>query len=199
MLLLLSQGLTAVWTALKDTKIVQVFSVPRHKRPSSGSSSPRHHAYLPFRETVPLECLPLLLPILKPSKVYSHAAPVVTEAVTAGGTAAATTQTADVGGAPGAAVEEAEQHAVAAAPSPLPTEVNACSTPLPDAAAAVAATADMGLRNSALLHNACTDVLLEVLCEETRHLRLDHTTNTSMVAALAMALADMQVSQYLEA
>lgn len=123
----------------------------------------------------------------------------VTEAVTAGGTAAATTQTADVGGAPGAAVEEAEQHAVAAAPSPLPTEVNACSTPLPDAAAAVAATADMGLRNSALLHNACTDVLLEVLCEETRHLRLDHTTNTSMVAALAMALADMQVSQYLEA
>ncbi|CDJ64910.1 hypothetical protein, conserved [Eimeria necatrix] len=190
---LTAQGLTAVWTALKDTKIVQVFSVPQHKRPSSGSSSPRHHAYLPFRETVPLECLPLLLPILKPSKVYSHAAPVVTAAVPAGGTATATTQTANVGGASGAAVEEAEQHAIAAAPIPLPTEVTACSTPLPDAAAAVAAAADMGLRNSALLHNACTDVLLEVLCEETRHLRLDHTTNTSMVAALAMALADMRL------
>lgn len=54
-----------------------------------------------------------------------------------------------------------------------------------------------GLLSNALLHRACCDVLLELLCEETRLLRLDHTTNTSMVASLAAALADMQVGKSL--
>ncbi|CDJ50379.1 hypothetical protein, conserved [Eimeria brunetti] len=191
---LTAQGLTAVWTALKDTKITKVFTVPLHKRPSGGSSSSsRHRAYLPFRETVPLECLPLLLPILKPAQVYSQGTPQAAGPAAAPATPqeAAAPQRAAAADAPLAARGGVAEHAAAAALGSTGEESS--SVTVPSAAAAVAAAAKEGLRSNALLHSACTDVLLEVLCEETRLLRLDHTTNTSMVAALAEALADMQL------
>ncbi|CDJ28633.1 uncharacterized protein EMH_0001930 [Eimeria mitis] len=193
-----------VWEliALRDAKITKVFSVPLHKRPSNSSSSSRHRAYLPFRETVPLDCLPLLLPILKPAQVYSQGD------TQAAGHAPATAETMPSAPPPEAAAPPPTAAATDAAPvpeagvvghTPAPSlgptgeESPSVSAAVPAAAAAVAAAAKDGLRSSALLHSACTDVLLEVLCEETRLLRLDHTTNTSMVAALAEALADMQL------
>ena len=183
----LPQGLTAVWTALKDAEISKVFSVPQHKRPLSNSSS-RHRAYLPFRETVPLECLPLLLPILKPTHVYtqgeaagSAATPVAPETAATPHAAAPTDASVSERG-----YFSPDTLAAAATAAAARERVTAA-----DAAAADAAA--VGLRSSALLHSACCEVLLEVLCEETRLLRLDHTTNTSMIAALASALADMQV------
>ncbi|XP_026193971.1 uncharacterized protein LOC34618868 [Cyclospora cayetanensis] len=173
---LTAQGLTAVWTALKDAEVAKVFSLPQHKRPLSSSSGSRHLAYLPFRDTIPLECLPLLLAILKPAQSYLRDASTGTDASV---TLEPTAQT------PHTVKEETEFSKLEEA-SALPPET------LRMAAAAVASGA-AGLKSNALLRGACCDVLLEVLCEETRLLRLDHTTNTSMVAALAAALADMQL------
>ncbi|OEH75282.1 hypothetical protein cyc_01948 [Cyclospora cayetanensis] len=169
-------GLTAVWTALKDAEVAKVFSLPQHKRPLSSSSGSRHLAYLPFRDIIPLECLPLLLAILKPAQSYLRDASTGTDASV---TLEPTAQT------PHTVKEETEFSKLEEA-SALPPET------LRMAAAAVASGA-AGLKSNALLRGACCDVLLEVLCEETRLLRLDHTTNTSMVAALAAALADMQL------
>ncbi|KAL8269464.1 hypothetical protein Esti_006614 [Eimeria stiedai] len=186
---LTAQGLTAVWTALRDAQFTKVFGLPQHKRTlSSSSSNSRHQAYLPFRETVPLECLPLLLPILKHALAYPQGFPAAAAAAVAAPPAVGATAEPLVA-APRASAAEA----TAAAPHKTAAAGTAAAALKYPAAAAATASEEVGLRSPALLHTACCSVLLEVLCEETRQLRLDHTTNTNMVGLLATALADMQL------
>ncbi|KAL8438996.1 hypothetical protein Efla_002405 [Eimeria flavescens] len=208
---LTAQGLTAVWTALKDANITEVFALPQHKRPvssssNSSSSTSRHKAYLPFRESVPVECLPLLLPILKPSLARATGLSIPAAAAGAAPAAAAAAaaapanfvgEAAESAAATVAAAASAASAARSATGAASAAEAAAAPAAAAPAAAAAAAagriTGGVGLRSPALLHSACCSILLEVLCEETRQLRLDHTTNTNMAALLAAALADMQL------